>query len=79
MTHQYKSGPVPANRIEELRVRSRLTQKELGVLLGKDDTTIAAYEARHRRLTPAVVKALAKVFKVETYEIYVNPQEALEE
>lgn len=60
------------NRIKELRERSRLTQEELGKLLGVDATTISKHETGDRALSDDKVMAYAKVFKVSTHEIFVN-------
>jgi transcriptional regulator with XRE-family HTH domain len=60
------------NRIRDLRERARLTQTELATLLGVDETAVSRWESGSRPLTPTVLARLAKVFKVETWELLVD-------
>ena len=61
------------NRIRELRERSRLTQEELGKLTEYDYTTISRHESGDRALDAEAIKKYARVFKCETFEIFLNP------
>lgn len=61
------------NRIRELRERSRLTQEELGVLIGCDFTTVSRHESGARALDADAILKYARVFKCESYEIFIVP------
>ena len=60
------------NRVRELREQRRLTQSELGKLVEADETAVSRWESGARPLTPSVLARLAKVFKVETWEVLVD-------
>ena len=60
------------NRLKTLRLRSRLTQDELGLLTGKHPTLISRQEKGKRPLTQNDIAKYARVFKCETYEIFVE-------
>lgn len=64
---------IPRNRLAEQRERSRLTQKEVATLLGIDHTTVNKHERHLRGMTPEQVRKYADLYKVETYELFVNP------
>lgn len=63
------------NRIKDLRLRSRLTQSELAQLVGLSLSTVCKHEAKHRGLTDDAIARYAQVFKVKTYEIFVDRAE----
>ncbi len=60
------------NRIRDLRERARLTQTELATLLGVDETAVSRWESGSRPLTPTVLGRLAKIFKCETWELFMD-------
>lgn len=70
-----KNAKIKPNRISKLRRRINLTQKELGKLMDLDNTTIAKHESRARNITESEVKKYAKIFKVDTYELFMEPVE----
>lgn len=67
------------NRLAALRERSRLTQQEIAKLLDLDVTTVCKHESGARSLSQQVVAKYAQVYKVQTLEIFLNPDEVLEE
>lgn len=69
---------VQANRLAELRERSRLTQEEVGKLLDLAPSTVSKHESGTRSLSPELVEKYAGLYKVSTYELYVNPDELKE-
>ena len=66
------------NRIREERERSRLSQRELGLLIGIDATSVAKHEAGSRIPTAEQAEAYAQVFKLTSAaQLFVNlPEEA---
>lgn len=61
------------NRIRELRERSNLTQKELAKLLDLSAGAVTRHELGERALSASQVEAYARVFKVSTYELFLDP------
>lgn len=64
-----------ANRLEELRNRSRLTQEEVSIITGFSIPTISRHENRTRSLSADVIKKYASLYKVETHEIFILTEE----
>lgn len=60
------------NRIKHFREKINLTQKELGRLVGVDETTVSKHETGDRALSDTMIKEYAKVFKVETHELFLD-------
>jgi len=60
------------NRIRELRERARLTQRELAVLLNVNESDLSRWEAGKRPLSPAVIEKIAGVFKVGSWELFMD-------
>ena len=60
------------NRIRELRERANLTQHEVAVLLGVDESDISRWEIGRRSLTPAVVEKFAALFKISSWELFMD-------
>ena len=60
------------NRVRELREERKLTQAELAKILDVDETAVCRWESGSRPLTPTVLARLAKVFKVESWEVLVD-------
>ena len=61
-------GTLP-NRIRELRLRQKLTQAELALLIGKDASTVAKQEIGARPVSREELRAYARVFKCEPIDI----------
>lgn len=66
------------NRIRELREAARLSQEELGTLVGVHFTTVARHERGNRSLTDDMVIKYARVFKCQTHEVFINLSEGSE-
>lgn len=60
------------NRIKKLRQRSRLTQKELALLVGLDETSVSRHESGHRALSADQIAKYASVFKVQSHELFID-------
>ena len=65
----------PKNRLRELRDRSRLTQEEVSMLTGISVAAISRHENCSRGLSRDAIEKYAGVYKVHTYEIFVDPAE----
>lgn len=65
----------PKNRLRELRDRSRLTQEEVSLLTGISVAAISRHENCSRGLTQDAIERYAGVYKVHTYEIFMDPAE----
>lgn len=76
MTETKTEKTAKANRLKILRDRSRLTQREVAKLMDIDYTTVSKHEAGTRGLTREEVENYARVFKCESYEIFMEPSEA---
>lgn len=61
---------VVKTRLKELRDRSHLTQEEVSTLTGFDISTISKHESGARSLTPDAITKYAKLYKVETHELF---------
>jgi len=57
-------------RLRELRNRSRLSLEEVSVLTGYDVSTISKHESGSRNLTADAISRYAKLYKVETHELF---------
>ena len=60
------------NRIRELRGRARLTQVELATLLGVSENDVSRWECSKRPLSPPTIDKLAAVFKVPSWELFLD-------
>lgn len=60
------------NRLKFLRERVNLTQKEVGRIVGVDETTVSKHENGDRALSDTMIREYAKLFKVETHELFIN-------
>ena len=65
----------PKNRLRELRDRSRLTQEEVSLLTGISVAAISRHENCSRGLSRDAIEKYAGVYRVRTYEIFVDPAE----
>lgn len=70
-----KGNSAPRNRLRELRDRSRLTQEEVSLLTGISVAAISRHENCSRGLSRDAIERYAGVYKVHTYEIFVDPAE----
>jgi len=63
------------NRIKELRESRKLTQKEISLLTGKDETLVSMHENMKRPLNHQDILAYSKIFKIETHELFIGVNE----
>jgi len=70
---------IPKNRLRELREACRLTQQEVAKLLDIDHTTVSRHESGDRGLSPEDIQKYARLYKVESYELFINPKDLREE
>ena len=61
------------NRLKELRDRSRLTQEEVSMITGYSIATISRHESGSRKMDMDAIDRYAKLYKVRTYELFVDP------
>lgn len=69
----------PKNRLRELREARKLTQQEVAKLLDIDHTTISRHESGSRGLSPEDIQKYARLYKVESYELFIDPKNLQEE
>jgi transcriptional regulator with XRE-family HTH domain len=69
----------PKNRLRELREARKLTQQEVAKLLDMDHTTISRHESGSRGLSPEDIQKYARLYKVESYELFIDPKNLQEE
>ena len=70
---------IPKNRLRELREARKLTQQEVAKLLDIDHTTISRHESGSRSLSPEDIQKYARLYKVESYELFIDPKDLREE
>ena len=70
---------IPKNRLRELREARKLTQQEVAKLLDIDHTTISRHELGSRSLSPEDIQKYARLYKVESYELFIDPKDLREE
>jgi transcriptional regulator with XRE-family HTH domain len=58
-----------------LRLRSRLTQEELGRIVGISESAVNRHESGDRRLDLETLRAYARAFKVPTVALFMRPDE----
>jgi transcriptional regulator with XRE-family HTH domain len=56
-----------------------LTQQEVAKLLDIDHTTISRHESGSRSLSPGDIQKYARLYKVESYELFIDPKDLQEE
>jgi transcriptional regulator with XRE-family HTH domain len=61
------------NRLRELRETCKLTQQEVAKLLDIDYTTVSRHESGSRGLSPEDIQKYARLYKVESYELFIDP------
>jgi len=67
------------NRLRELREACKLTQQEVAKLLDIDHTTVSRHESGSRSLSPEDIQKYARLYKVESYELFIDPKNLQEE
>jgi len=67
------------NRLRELREARKLTQQEVAKLLDVDHTTVSRHESGSRGLSPEDIQKYARLYKVESYELFIDPKDLQEE
>lgn len=70
---------IPKHRLRELREACRLTQQEVAKLLDIDHTTVSRHESGSRGLSPEDIQKYARLYKVESYELFIDPKDLQEE
>lgn len=70
-----KDNSAQKNRLREFRDRSRLTLEEVSLLTGFSVPTISRHESGGRSLSEEAILKYAALYKVHTYEIFMNPNE----
>lgn len=68
-----KDNSAPANRLKELRNRSRLTLEEVGLITGFSVTTISRHENGGRSLSEEAIAKYAALYKVPTHQLFISP------
>jgi plasmid maintenance system antidote protein VapI len=69
--------PVAKNQLREIREdRMHLTLSEVALLMQCDSSTVSRHESGDRALTPAWVARYARLYKVESWMLFLNPTEA---
>ena len=66
---------IPKNRLRELRDACKLTQYEVAKLLDIDHTTVSRHESGSRSLGPEDIQKYARLYKVESYELFIDPKD----
>ena len=74
-----KNNSAPANRLKELRDRSRLTLEEVSILTNYSVPTISRHENGGRSLSEEAILKYASLYKVHTYEIFRDKDELYDE
>ena len=67
------------NRLRELREARKLTQQEVAKLLDIDHTTVSRHESGSRDLSPEDIQKYARLYKVESYELFIDPKDLQEQ
>ena len=70
---------IPKNRLRGLREARKLTQQEVAKLLDIDHTTVSRHESGSRGLNPEDIQKYAQLYKVESYELFIDPKDLQEE
>ena len=70
---------IPKHRLRELREARKLTQQEVAKLLDIDHTTVSRHESDSRGLSPEDIQKYARLYKVESYELFIDPKDLQED
>ena len=73
-----KNNSAPANRLRELRDRSRLTLEEVSTLTGFAVPTISRHESGGRSLSEDAIAKYAALYKVPTHQLFMIPSDTAE-
>ena len=73
------ANKISKNRLRELRETCKLTQQEVAKLLDIDHTTVSRHESGSRGLSPEDIQKYARLYKVESYELFIDPKDLQEE
>ena len=73
------ANKISKNRLRELRETCKLTQQEVAKLLDIDHTTVSRHESGSRGLSPEDIQKYARLYKVESYELFIDPKSLQEE
>jgi transcriptional regulator with XRE-family HTH domain len=73
------ANKISKNRLRELRETCKLTQQEVAKLLDIDHTTVSRHESGSRSLGPEDIQKYARLYKVESYELFIDPKDLQEE
>lgn len=68
-----KNNSATANRLKELRDRSRLTLQEVSILTGFSVPAISRHENGGRSLSEDAIAKYAALYKVPTHQLFMNP------
>lgn len=67
-------GQIKKNRLRWLREnRSHLTLEEMSRLTGYDISTISRHESGERGLSSETISTYARIYKVESHELFFEP------
>lgn len=61
---------IAKNKLRMYRDRSRLSLSEISLLTGYDVSTISKHENGSRGLSAEAIQKYAKIYKVESYELF---------
>ena len=70
---------IPKHRLRELLEARKLTQQEVAKLLDIDHTTVSRHESGSRGLSPEDIQKYARLYKVESYELFIDPKDLQED
>ena len=73
-----KDNSAPANRLKELRDRSRLTLEEVSILTGFAVPTISRHENGGRKLSEEAISRYAALYKVPTHQLFMRESDLVE-
>jgi putative transcriptional regulator len=73
------ANKISKNRLRELREARKLTQQEVAKLLDIDHTTVSRHESGSRDLSPEDIQKYARLYKVESYELFIDPRDLQEQ
>ncbi len=64
---------IPTNRLKELRQKAKLSQAEVGQLMGVSNSVVSHHEIGARQISDDNIWKYAEIFKVSTYELFFVP------
>ena len=57
-------------KLKELRIKNKMSQKEMGEIIGVNDRAIGHYERGERKLSVDKAKKFGEYFKFDWWELY---------